>query len=49
MTISALTAGDLAVRQRQERCVQRVLGISEDGVPPVHLLNYFWVHTVLLR
>lgn len=26
-----------------------MLGVSEDGVPPVHLLHYFWVHTVLLK
>ena len=26
-----------------------MLSVSEDGVPPVHLLHDVWVHTVLLR
>lgn len=25
-----------------------MLSVSKDGVPPVHLLHYLWVHTVLL-
>lgn len=29
--------------------MQRVLRVSEDGVPPVHLLHNVWVHTVLLK
>lgn len=44
-----LTAGDLSVRERQQRGVKRMLGVSKDGVPPVHLLDYVWVHTVFLR
>lgn len=45
----ALTAGDLPVRERQQGGVQWMLGVSQDGVPPVHLLHDIWVHTVLLR
>lgn len=26
-----------------------MLSVSEDGVPPVHLLHDVWVHAVLLR
>lgn len=26
-----------------------MLSVSEDGVPPVHLLHNIWVYTVLLR
>lgn len=46
---ASLTAGDLSVRERQQRGVQRMLGVSKDGVPPVHLLHDFWVQAVLLR
>lgn len=45
----SLTAGDLSIGERQKRGVQRMLSVSEDGVPPVHLLHYFWVDAVLLR
>lgn len=44
-----LTAGDFSVRERQQRGVQRMLSVSEDGIPPVHLLHDVRVHTVLLR
>lgn len=29
--------------------MQGMLGVSEDGVPAVHLLHDVWVHAVLLR
>lgn len=45
----SLTAGDFPVRERQQRGVQGMLGVSQNGVPPVHLLHDFWVHAVLLQ
>lgn len=45
-----LTAeADVSVGQRQERGVQRVVGVTEDGVPLVNLLHHSRVQAVLLR
>lgn len=46
---SALTVDvDISVGQREQRRMQRMLGVSEDGVPPVGLLHSFNIQTALL-
>lgn len=45
----SLTTEDLSIRQRQQRGVQWVLSVSENGISPVHLIYYLRVHAVLLR
>lgn len=39
---------DISIGQREQRRMQRMLGISEDGVPPVSLLHGFHIQTALL-
>lgn len=40
---------DVSVGQRQQRRVQRVVAVAEDGVPLVDLLHHLQVQTVLLQ
>lgn len=39
---------DISIGQREQRRMQRMLGVSEDGVPPVRLLHSFHIQTALL-
>lgn len=40
---------DVSVGQRQQRRVQRVVAVAQDGVPLVDLLHHLRVETVLLH
>lgn len=40
---------DVPVGQRQERGMQGVLGVAEDGVPLVNLLHHVCIQAVLLE
>lgn len=39
----------VAIRQRQQRRVQWVVAVAQNGVPPTDLLHYLWVQAVLLQ